>query len=224
MSDLLLHQHCSPETVSVILAAFLESSDRPLTRVLEDLSGSVMSIVVTASGERPLTASEAARLDVAAETRCCWREGLLRSDAGLVAARTTLVWLPERLPPDVSRELEAGKQPAGKILARLGMRRVDRRALAVQGDGAEARRGAAAISSAVLMSDDCVKMGIAGEEIERKFACTLARAADEGLAEGVPSRPAAEDAEDGGAVDASFLESLASGRNAEAPAGRTAGA
>jgi chorismate-pyruvate lyase len=173
MCDRLLHEHSAPETVGVILAALLQSSSRPLTRVLEDLSGYKLSIKVEASGERSLTGSERARLNATGDVHCCWRDGALVTDDGTVAARTRLIWVPARLPSDVCRDLDAGDEPAGRVLAPLGMHREDRRAMAAVGDQAAAARPAATRSSAVLVTQQGLRVGIAEEDIDRAFAATL---------------------------------------------------
>jgi hypothetical protein len=163
MHSQLLTEHVRPQDVGSVLAAILAASSRPLTRILEDLSGTRLAIRVLEDGERALTGAERFRLDAGSITRCRWRAGLLVTADGTVAASTVLVWLPPRLPHDACRALDAGREPAGVILGRLGMRRADRRAMAT--NGIEDVTGADAGHPA----------GYADECVTRQFAASLAR-------------------------------------------------
>ena len=135
---------CSRD-VGILLAELLKGSPRPLTPLLEDLTGdqvtvqvlasatgNQVTVQVLASGERHLTGQEQARLNAEGLVICRWRNALLYAGQ-VVAASTTLLWLPPRLPAEVCRDLEVGGQPAGKILDKYGVRRTGRRALAAEG-------------------------------------------------------------------------------------------
>lgn len=175
MANQLLDAHMQPRDVSGVLAAVLAASSRPLTRILEDLSGTRLAIQVLASGERALDDREAYRLGAAAITRCRWRTGLLVAEDGAVAASTVLVWLPARLPHAACQALDAEREPAGVILGRLGMRRADRRAMATT--GMEDVTGAdAAVRSTAVLEVGGAAAGYADECITAAFAERLAAA------------------------------------------------
>ncbi|MDQ2811529.1 MAG: hypothetical protein M3Z75_06525 [Actinomycetota bacterium] len=159
--------------IAPVLAAVLAASARPLTQVLERLSGRELRITVLSSGERALTDSEHYRLGGAAITRCRYRGGLLVTSDGTVAASTSLLWLPARLPADACRALDDGTQPAGRILAPYGMHRADRRALATTGIEDVTGADAAVRSTAVLVVGG-MAAAIAEETITRAFAQSLA--------------------------------------------------
>lgn len=174
MHSQLLDARMRPHEVGSVLAAVLAASSRPLTRVLEDLAGTKLSIKILADGERPLREAEAFRLGAAGIMRCRWRNGLLVAADGIVAASTALLWLPARLPSATCRELDEGTEPAGVILGRLGMRREDRRAMATAGMEEVTGTDAAVRSTAVLMVDGHAA-GYADECVTRVFAESLAR-------------------------------------------------
>ena len=109
-----LYQGVCTRDVATVLAAWMNASPKPLTALLEDIARTPVSIQVLASGERALTSREQFRLS-AGETDCHWRHGLLIAD-GQVAASTSLLWIPARLPAEACRELDAGEKPAGAIL------------------------------------------------------------------------------------------------------------
>ena len=162
-----------PQDVGDYLASVLKNSSKPLTRILEYLSGTQLSIKVLADGDRALTDAESYRLDAGALHRCRWRHGLLIAADGTVAASTCLVWIPARLPFDACRDLDAGAEPAGVILGRLGMRRTDRRAMATS--GMEEVTGAdAAVRSTAVLEVGGHAVGYADETITRVFAESLA--------------------------------------------------
>ena len=106
--------------MGTVLAAILEASSRPATRILEELSGATLTIKVLASGERPLTDRERYRLHAEGLRLCKYRHGLLVTADGLTAASVSLVWLPARLPHETCRELDEGTEPAGIILGGSG--------------------------------------------------------------------------------------------------------
>lgn len=156
------------------LASVIKNSSKPLTRILERLSGAQLRIKVLADGERALTDAERYRLGADGITRCRWRNGLLVADGGIVAASTALVWLPVRLPYDACAELDEGAEPAGIILDRLGMRRTDRRAMAT--NRMEEVTGAdAAVRSTAVLEVDGQAVGYADECVTKAFAERLAR-------------------------------------------------
>lgn len=172
MHTQLLDAHMRPDEVGSVLAAILAASSRPLTRVLEDLSGTRLRIQVLADGHRALTKAERFRLHAAGITRCRWRHGLLVTADGSVAASTALVWLPARIPFDACTELDAAAEPAGVILGRIGMRREDRRAMATSLMEEVTGADAAVRSTAVLVVDG-QKIGYAEETITKAFAGSL---------------------------------------------------
>ena len=67
---------CSRE-VCVLLAELLKTSPRPLTPLLEDLTGEEVTVRVLASGERRLTGQEQARLNAEGLVTCRWRDAVL---------------------------------------------------------------------------------------------------------------------------------------------------
>src|SRR6185312_3338579 len=173
MSGLLLTVGVHTQSVGTVLAAILQASSHPATRILEDLSGTTLHVDVLASGKRPLTDREQYRLQAAALHTCRYRNGLLVTEDGLVAASCSLVWLPARLPFDACRELDKTTTPAGTILGPLGMRREDRRAMATDRDDEITGEPRATASSAVLFVDG-QRVAIAEEFVMLKFAKTLA--------------------------------------------------
>jgi hypothetical protein len=170
----LIDDHMRASDVGTVLAAILSASSRPLTRILEDLSGTQLAIKVLADGERGLTERESFRLTAGGITRCRWRHGLLIAADGTVAASTSLVWLEPRLPFDACQALAEAAEPAGVILGRYGMRRTDRRAMATTGIEEVTGRQAAVISTAVLEVGGGLAVGYAEETITRQFAEALA--------------------------------------------------
>jgi hypothetical protein len=173
MSGLLELEGVRAQDVGTILAAILQASRRPATEILQNLSGAALRIQVLSSGERQMTAAEQYRLSAGGIARCNWRNGLLRTQDGLVAASVSLLWLPARLPFGACTALDEGTEPAGVILGKLGMRREDRRAMATRGIEEVTGADAAARSSAVLMVAGQA-VGIAEEHITRQFAESLA--------------------------------------------------
>jgi hypothetical protein len=171
-----LYQGVAARDVATVLAAWMNASPKPLTALLEDITQAPVRLQVLASGERALTGREQHRLGAEGLTGCHWRHGLLIADYD-VAASTSLLWLPARLPFEACRELDAGERPAGAILRPLGMKRTDRRAMATTGIEEVTGQDAAVMSSAVLTIAK-VGVGIAEETITRRFA--------EALAGGVP--------------------------------------
>ena len=167
-----LYKGVCTRDVATVLAAWMCATPKPLTALLEDLTRTPVRIEVLASGERPLTDREQYRLGAEGLAACRWRHGLLIAD-GQVAASTSLLWLPARLPEQACRELDAGERPAGAILGPYGMRRTDRRAMATTGIEEVTGQDAAVISSAVLTVGK-VAAGIAEETIVRAFAVALA--------------------------------------------------
>lgn len=159
--------------VGTVLAALIAATPRPLTHVLQSLSGRELAIRVLAGGQRTLTPEEQHRLGAGAVTACSWRNGLLVTADGLVAAGVTLVWIPARLPWETCMALDRTEEPAGVILGRLGMRREDRRALATWGIEEVTGKDAATRSSAVLVVNNA-RVAIAEENITSEFAALLA--------------------------------------------------
>lgn len=175
MNSQLLDVGIHSQDVGTVLAAILAASSRPLTRVLEDLSGTKLRIQVLRDGSRTLTDAERFRLGADGIRRCRWRHGLLVTAAdGTVAASTTLTWLPPRIPFDACRALDEGAKPAGLILGEFGMRREDRRALAVTDMLEEVTGQPMSVMSSATLSIDGVPVGVAEEFITSQFAESLA--------------------------------------------------
>lgn len=161
------------QDAGAVLAAIMAASTRPATLVLGRLAGCTLSVRVLASGTRPLDDAERHRLAAADIAACRYRTALLITPDGTVAAGTHLAWLPGRLPPAACRALDDGAEPAGAILAPLGMTRADRRALATAGIEEITGAAAAVRSSAVLMVAGAAA-AIAEENITREFADLIA--------------------------------------------------
>jgi len=154
-----------------ILAAILEHWPQPVTGLLEYLSDQILTNQVLDQGDGPLTDRAAHRLATEPGTACRWRHGLLTGWDGTVAAHTRLIWLPGRLPDAARAGLDAGDEPAGVILGRLGAVRTDRHAMpAATGDGPTG----AVVSHAVLTAGGAA-VAIAKEAITRGFAESLTR-------------------------------------------------
>ena len=166
-----LYEGICARDVGTVLAAWMNASPKPLTSLLEDIARTPIRIQVLASGKRPLTERERFRLGAEGLIGCQWRHGLLIAD-GEVAASTSLLWLPARLPVEACVALDAGDKPAGAILGPLGMRRRDRRAMATSMIEEVTGQDAAVMSSAVLTIGK-VPVGIAEETITRHFAAAL---------------------------------------------------
>lgn len=166
-----LYQGVAARDAATVLAAWLNASPKPLTSLLEDIARTPVRLQVLASGERPLTSREQFRLGAGGLTGCNWRHGLLIAD-GEVAASTSLVWLPARLPWEACRALDAGDKPAGAILGPLGMKRRDRRAMATSMIEEVTGQDAAVMSSAVLTIGK-IPVGIAEETVTKRFAAAL---------------------------------------------------
>jgi chorismate-pyruvate lyase len=166
-----LIEGASLREVSVLLAELLRMSPRPLTFVLEDLAGAPVTVDASDPGSRAVDSGrhEDSRLVPGGLSRLTCRTARL-SVAGLVAATAELAWLEQRLPWEACLALKQGAEPAGRILARYGMHREDRRALAVW----PAEDQIVVTASAVLMIGDC-PAGIAYEQVTAGF-CELLRA------------------------------------------------
>lgn len=169
--------------VGVILASWLNASPAPFTEILAEHARSPVQLDVTGRGTRQLTRDEPGRLGAPPEMACHWRRGFLSVD-GMMAARVTLMWLRPRLwkaaflagqdPDKICAALEAGEQPAGAVLAPIGMQRTDRRAGASQLIEEVTGQPAACISSAVLTAQG-QHIGIAEEFITKAFAEQMVR-------------------------------------------------
>jgi chorismate-pyruvate lyase len=157
--------------VAIVLADLIRITPRPLTALLEDLTGLAVTVDADDPIQRPVDEArhEDGRLTPGGLNRVSCRRSRLAA-GGAVIARTELAWLEQRLPWDACRELKEGAEPAGKILARWGVHREDRRALAVwPAEGETAIR-----SSAVLMIGD-ESVAIAYEELTAEACALLAR-------------------------------------------------
>lgn len=171
----------SPQGVPKILAAWLEYWPGPATGLLEYLSGGKLRLQVTRPapgqppGKRTLKRDEQFRLRAGGVIRCNWREATLTAADGTIAAAVSLAWLPARLPWDTCTELDAGKEPAGRILDRLpgGMQRTDQRAVPAWSLEEITGQKAAVNSDAVIVVGG-QRVALAEEWILREFAESLA--------------------------------------------------
>lgn len=174
----------SPEGTAAILAAALTTSLLPLTAVIRQLTGEQLRVETLGQPRtRDLNAAEYHRIDGAGECDDItgWRRaGLLRCAHGVVAAETTLVLLPGRVPPGTIAELEATTRTAGDVLGPLGMTRADRRALPRHGLLDPAGGEVAVTSSAVLVlprpGGGTWPAGIACEQVTLAFCEHIVRA------------------------------------------------
>jgi hypothetical protein len=166
------------------LADLIRMTPQPLTRVLTEILSERTGtpVIIGIDADDPVTRPvdrdrhEDSRLASAGLDQCTARTGRLMAE-GLIIARTELAWLEQRIPAGACRELKEGTEPAGVILARWGLHREDRRALAVwPAEGDTAIR-----SSAVLMLSD-ESAGIAYEELTAEFCELLLRAPATGRA------------------------------------------
>jgi hypothetical protein len=159
--------------VASVLATLLTVSTTPATLLLEELARTQIRIEVLGRAGRELTAAEHYRLDAGPITAGHHRTGLLRTASGLVAAETSLVILLERIPPHARAALADTSIPVGKILAPLGVRRVDRRALCIHGC-LDTAGGTVAVQSSAVLALDGVKVAIATEQITGQFCQLIA--------------------------------------------------
>jgi hypothetical protein len=162
----------STDGMASLLATVLAVSKRPATLLLEKLAHTKIRIEVLSRTDRELTASEHRRLDADPVTVAHHHAGFLRTKGGIVAAETELVILPQRLPAGARAALSGRRIPLGEILAQLGVRRLDRRALCRGGCQDSAGKDVAVESLAVLAIGD-TKVGITTERITGTF-CRLA--------------------------------------------------
>ena len=170
----------SPDGVASMLATVLTVSTTPATLLLEELARTQIRIEVLGRADRELTAAEHYRLDAGPLTAGHYRTGLLRAASGLVAAETSLVIMPQRIPPHARAALARTTTPIGKILAPLGVQRTDRRALTRRGCLDTAGGDVAVESSAVLVLDG-EKVAIATERITGRFCQLIAHGPGPGL-------------------------------------------
>lgn len=167
----------STDGVANLLATILAVSTTPATLLLEELARTQIRIEVLGRADRELTAAEHYRLDAGPITAAHYRTGLLRTASGLVAAETSLVILPERIPMHARAALARTSIPVGKILASLGVRRVDRRALCSNGC-LDTAGGDVAVQSSAVLALDGVKVAIATERITGDFCRLIAGSPD----------------------------------------------
>jgi hypothetical protein len=162
----------SADGMASLLATVLAVSERPATVLLEELAHTEIRIEVISCTDRNLTASEHDLLNADPITSGQHHAGLLRIMGGIVVAETELVILPQRLSIDARAALADTHMLAGAILAQLGARRLDRRALCRGGCQDSAGKDVAVESLAVLAIGD-TKVGITTEKITGAF-CRLA--------------------------------------------------
>jgi hypothetical protein len=167
-----LYDLTSADGMASLLATVLAVSERPATPLLEELAHTEIRIEVLSSTDGELTASEHHRLDASPITSAHRRAELLRTKDGIVAAETELIILAQRLPTGGRAALAGAGIPVGEVLAQLGARRLDRRALCRGGCQDSAGKDVAVESLAVLAIGD-TKVGITTERITGAF-CRLA--------------------------------------------------
>lgn len=177
--------------VANVLAALLAVSATPATLLLEELARTQIRIEVLGRADRELTAAERHRLDAGPITAGHHRTGLLRTASGLVAAETSLVILPQRIPPYARAALADTDTPVGKILAPLGTRRLDRRALCRH--NLDTAGGDVAVDSSAVLALDGEKIAIATERITADFCRLIASSPDTTSQPPDSSAPAIED-------------------------------
>jgi hypothetical protein len=170
----------STDGVASMLATLLTVSTTPATLLLEELAHTQIRIEVLGRADRELTAAEHYRLDAGPITAGHYRTGLLRTASGLVAAETSLVIMPQRIPPHARTALAGTSTPVGKILAPLGMQRTDRRALCRHGC-LDTAGGDVAVESSAVLTLDGVKVAIATERITGHFCQLIAKGPGRGL-------------------------------------------
>ncbi len=133
-----------------VLATLIDRSPLPVTALVGGIADTEFRITVARTGQRPVDVSEAHLLDAPLMTPCRWRTARLETTDGELAAGVFLLWVPSRLPAGTCKELDAGTEPAGAILSRLGMRREQRRAVAVSVIDEITGEDASVMSRAVL--------------------------------------------------------------------------
>jgi hypothetical protein len=167
----------STDGVANLLATLLTVSTTPATLLLEELAHTQIRIEVLGRTDRELTAAEHYRLDAGPITAGHHRTGLLRTAGSMVAAETSLVILPQLIPAHARAALASTSIPAGKILASLGVQRVDRRALSRQGC-LDSAGGDVAVDSSAVLALDGEKVAIATERITGEFCRLIASSPD----------------------------------------------
>ena len=155
----------STGAVASLLAAVLAASPGPATLVLEDLARTRIRIEVLGRADRKLTAAEHYRLDAGPITAGHHRTGLLRTASGMVAAETSLIILPGRIPPDARAALAGTDVPVGKILAPLGVQRLGLARALCRNGCLDAVGGDVAVQSSAVLALDGAKVAIATERI-----------------------------------------------------------
>ena len=161
----------STDGVANLLATILAVSTTPATLLLEELAHTQIRIEVLGRADRELTAAEHYRLDAGPIMAGQHRTGLLRTASGLVAAETSLIILPQRIPQHARVALAGTDIPVGRILAPLGMQRLDRRTLCRHGC-LDTAGGDVAVDSSAVLAVDGGKVAIATERITGDF-CRL---------------------------------------------------
>jgi hypothetical protein len=159
-----------------MLATILQLSRRPVTLLLRDLAGVELCLTgTTGPADRGLSRAEAHLVDAPEGAPCRWRTGRLETADGELAAGVFLLWLPSRLPEGTCADLDAGTEPAGVILGRLpgGMRREQRRAVAIDVIDETTGEDASVMSRAVLVAGGQA-VGIAEENFMAAFTEGLA--------------------------------------------------
>ena len=139
----------STDGVANLLATLMTVSTTPATLLLEELARTQIRIEVLGRADRELTAAEHYRLDAGPITAGHHRTGLLRTASGLVAAETSLVIVPQRIPPH-----------ARAALCRHGY--------------LDTTGGDVAVESSAVLALDGIKVAIATERITRQFCQLIA--------------------------------------------------
>jgi len=167
----------STDGVANMLATLLAVSTTPATLLLEELARTQIRIEVLGRADRELTAAEHYRLDAGPIAAGHHRTGLLRTASGMVAAKTSLVILPQRIPAHARAAVAGTDTPIGKILAPLGVRRLDRRALCRRGC-LDTAGGDVAVESSAVLALGGEKVAIAAERITENFCRLIASSPD----------------------------------------------
>jgi len=149
----------TPADAAFAVCVVLARNSGPVTPLFARLAREDITIMVTSSAHREVTADEAGTLKATPGTRAYEREGVMTAGS-LTVATTRLVLIPERLPGVAWAAIQAG-EPAGAVLGPYGMHRTDRKAFLSRAD-------ATVDASAVLSLGDQMT-GTAEELVTAEF-------------------------------------------------------
>jgi len=97
-----------------VLATILTVSTTPAALLLEELARTQIHLEVLGRANRELTTAEHHRLDAGPITAGHHRTALLRTASGLVAAETSLLIVPQRIPSHARAALAGTRTPAAR--------------------------------------------------------------------------------------------------------------